>query len=144
MKNNTTTLIIVGVLLIGTFGALVWYASTGPLVADADVLSRRGLHWHPELTVYVKGVRQPIPANIGIGAVHNPMHTHDMSGIIHLEMEGLVMRDDTTLGEFFKVWKKEMKDFGTTTPRMLVNGEAVPDMLHYPMKDKDKIEMYFD
>lgn len=138
------TLVVIGVLLVGVFGALVWYASVGPSVADAEVLSRRGLHWHPELALYVKGVRQSIPANIGIGAVHNPIHTHDMSGTIHLEMQGLVMQDDTTLGEFFKVWKKEMGDFGTSTPRMLVSGEEVSTLMDYPMKDKDKIELYFE
>lgn len=144
MKNNSLTLIVIGVLLVGAFGALVWYASVEPSVADAEVLSRKGLHWHPELTVYVKGVRQSIPANVGIGAVHNPIHTHDTSGTIHLEMQGLVMRNNTTLGEFFKVWNKKMGDFGTATPRMLVNGEEVSALTDYPMKDQDKIELYFE
>lgn len=144
MKNNTIILSVTGVLLVSAFGAFMWYAAAGPSVADAEVLSRHGLHWHPELTIYVKGIRQPIPENIGIGVVHNPLHTHDMSGTIHMEMQGLVMKNSTTLGEFFKVWRKNMSDFGTSTLRMLVNGAEVLDVLNYPMKDKDKIELYFE
>ena len=144
MKNSTLTMSVIGILFLGVFGALVWYASAGPSVAEAEILSRRGLHWHPELIIYMKGEKQILPADIGLGAIHNPVHTHDAGGVIHLEMEGLVKKEDTTLGEFFKVWNKTFSDFGTTTPRMLVNGEENAELLAYPMKDKDKIELYFD
>jgi len=144
MRNSALTFTVIGILFVGVLGAVIWYASVGTSVAEAEILSRRGLHWHPELTVYIKREKQIIPTDIGLGVVHNPVHTHDASGVVHLEMEGLVRKEDTTLGEFFRVWNKTFSDFGTTTPRMLVNGAENTELLAYPMKDKDKIELYFD
>jgi hypothetical protein len=144
MKEHTLTLSVIGVLAVVILGALLWSGSSEPQAASVEILSRSGLHWHPEISIYVKGVRQEIPAGIGLGAVEDPIHTHDASGVIHLEMEGLVRRADTTLGEFFAVWNKTFADFGTATPRMLVNGQENSELLDYPMKDKDKIELYFD
>lgn len=137
---------VIGVLVV-VVGLAIFVVQifSGPATLDADVLSRTGLHWHPELVILVKGVRQPIPAHIGLeGVIERPIHTHDATGVIHLELSGLVKKSDTTLGQFFKVWKKTLSDFGTSTPRMTVNGVANTALLDYPMKDKDKIELYFE
>ncbi|MDP3661576.1 MAG: hypothetical protein Q8R17_01885 [bacterium] len=145
MKDSKPTLIVIGVLVVVVGIALVAVkVFSGPSTADPEVLSRTGLHWHPELTIFVKEERQGIPANIGISAVHNPVHTHDATGVIHLEMQGLVKKSNTKLGVFFRVWNKTFADFGTTTPRMTVNGVENIELLDYPMKDKDKIELYFE
>ncbi|MHB1086216.1 MAG: hypothetical protein ACYCZ0_00525, partial [Minisyncoccota bacterium] len=50
-------------------------SDNAPRVADADVIAQKGLHWHPSLEIYVGGVKQEIPQNLGLGAVHQPMHT---------------------------------------------------------------------
>ena len=145
MKDSKVTLIAIVALVVLAGGSIVaTQVFKTPPVPDAEVLSRTGLHWHPELIIFVKGERQGIPADIGISAVHNPIHTHDATGVIHLEMSGVVRISDTTLGQFFKVWGKTFADFGTTTPRMTVNGIANAQLLDYPMKDKDKIELSFE
>ena len=110
---------------------------------DPDVISTRGLHWHPELTIYVKGAKQEIPTNIGMGGVEMPIHTHDSTGVIHLEIGGLVRKEDILLGRFFKIWDKDMRSFGSNM-KMTVNGEENTDYETYAMKDKDKIELLFD
>src|SRR3989344_1406608 len=92
----TFIVVIVG----GSIGAFVWYLVTRPPLPEGEILSRNGLHWHPELTIFAKGEKQEIPANLGIGTVHNPMHTHDSSGVIHLEFRGVVRKDDLKLGRF--------------------------------------------
>ena len=133
----------VGVLLVvGSIGALVWYVITLPPVSEDEILSRKGLHWHAELALYVKGVKQEIPADIGIGTVHRPVHTHDASGTIHLEFPGLVRQQDTTLGQFFKNWDKNPDDFGSLTT-MKVNGQENTEFMDYHMRDNDKIEIQF-
>jgi hypothetical protein len=71
-------------------------------------LSSQGtaLHIHQHLDLYVAGKRVTIPADIGIaqtasGILFSPIHTHDTSGIIHVESPTV---GPFTLGEFFDVW----------------------------------------
>lgn len=132
-----------GLLAAGGIGALVWYIVTLPPIAEDEIISRKGLHWHAELDLYVKGMKQDIPADIGIGSVHQPVHTHDASGTIHLEFPGLVRRQDTTLGQFFKNWGKDTGDFGPITT-MKVNDQENTEFMDYHMRDTDKIEIRFD
>ena len=56
------------------------------------------------LHIYVNGLLTPLPANIGIDSakgVESSMHTHDGSGIIHMEAPHPF---NYTLGDFFSVW----------------------------------------
>ena len=132
-----------GGLAVAVIGGIVWYAATRPPVPKSDVISRNGFHWHPELTIYVKGEKQEIPENIGIGAVHQPIHTHDDAPLLHMEFQGLVRKQDTTLGQFFKNWGKDMRSFGTNM-NMTVNGEENTEYENYIMHDKDNIELRYE
>lgn len=132
-----------GILIVA---GLVWLVASQPKTPEGDIVSRTGFHWHPEVAIYVKGERQEIPANIGIGAVHQPIHTHtddNKQGVIHLEFQGLARRQDVSLGKFFKNWGKDMRSFGIDM-RMTVNGEESTEYENYVMRDKDKIELRFD
>lgn len=134
-----------GGLTVAVIGGLVWYVATRPPIPESDIVSRSGFHWHPELAIYVKGEKQELPPNIGIGAVHQPIHTHDDSnqGIVHMEFQGMARKQDVTLGTFFKNWGKDMRLFGTNM-KMTVNGEENTEYENYIMRDKDKIELQFD
>jgi hypothetical protein len=62
------------------------------------------LHIHEHLDVLVDGKRVVVPAGIGIdpaGRFISPLHTHDTSGVIHVESPTV---RQFTLGEFFGVW----------------------------------------
>jgi hypothetical protein len=62
------------------------------------------LHLHQHLDVFVDGRRVTVPAGIGIdpaGTFISPLHTHDTSGVIHVESPTV---RPFTLGEFFGVW----------------------------------------
>ena len=135
----TLVIIVVG----GSIGSFIWYLTTRPSIPEAEIISRNGLHWHSELTIFIKGQKQEIPANIGIGVVHQPVHTHDASGVIHLEVEGLVRQADIKLGHFFKIWDKDFTAFGQLTD-MTVNGEKNNELENYQMKDGDKIELRYE
>lgn len=127
-------------------GGLVWFIASQPKRPSSEIISRTGFHWHPTLTIYVKGEKQELPPNIGLGAIHQPIHTHDddnKDGVIHMEFQGLVQKEDTTLGQFFKNWDKDMRSFGTNM-RMKVNDTENTEYENYPMQDKDKIELWFD
>jgi hypothetical protein len=61
-------------------------------------------HTHQHLDLFVDGQRVEVPADIGINqaaAFLAPIHTHDTSGVIHVESPVV---QDFTLGEFFDVW----------------------------------------
>ena len=134
-----------GVFGVAIIAGLVWLIVSAPKTPEGEILSRNGFHWHPEVTIYVKGVKQEIPENIGIGAVHQPIHTHDDSsqGIVHMEFQGLVRKENATLGQFLKNWGKDINSFGTNL-KMTVNGKENTEYENYIMQDKDKIELNYE
>ncbi len=131
---------------VATIAGLVWLVASRPPIPESDIVSRSAFHWHPEVAIYVKGEKQEIPANIGIGSVHQPIHTHtddNKQGVVHLEFQGLARKQDVSLGQFFKNWGKDMRSFGANM-KMTVNGEENTEYENYVMRDKDKIEIRFD
>jgi hypothetical protein len=136
----------------GAIGGIAWYVVTRPSIAKEEIVSRSGLHWHSELRIFVKGKEQDLPANIGVGLVHNPIHTHERGGPIHLEFQrGLVTIGDLRLREFFKAWGKrfdrdcifEYCNAPEGAVRMFVNGNENQEFERYVMKDGDKIEIAY-
>lgn len=138
MKN----FLVISVAVIALLASAIWW-SKSLQSTDQSILSRNGLHWHPELVIYVKGEKIEIPQNIGLGAIHMPVHTHDDLPLIHLEFQGLVRKQDATLGQFFKSWGKDINFFGTN-PKMAVNGVGNIELGDYVMKDGDQIELRYE
>ena len=141
-KVKTISWILVAIVVVG---GLIWLVASQPKTPESDIVSRSGFHWHPELAIYVKGEKLEIPENIGIGAVHQPIHTHDdnSQGVVHMEFQGLARKQDVTLGQFFKNWGKDMRSFGANM-KMTVNGEENTEYENYIMGDKDKIELRYE
>ncbi|KND50532.1 MAG: hypothetical protein AB202_02680 [Parcubacteria bacterium C7867-007] len=137
----------IGWSLVGAaiIGSLVWFVLSQPKTSDSEIISRTGIHWHPELEIYVKGAKVEFPANIGIGVAHQPVHTHEdaVEGVVHLEFEGLVRKSDTTLGQFFKSWGKDIRSLGANVT-MTVNGQENIDLENYQMQDKDEIVLRYE
>ncbi len=98
-------------------GFIVWPANAGGLRArlaalGLPALSREGtaLHIHEHLDLFVAGKRVIVPAGIGIdpaGRFISPIHTHDTTGIIHVESPTV---RKFTLGQFFGVWGVRLRD----------------------------------
>ncbi len=90
-------------------GAAPWAANTADLRArlrdlGLPALASEGtaLHIHQHLDLYVNGRRVAVPAGIGIGGtLFAPVHTHDASGVIHVESPVQV---PYTLGQLFDIW----------------------------------------
>lgn len=140
------------VILVGGVTLLSLQQAKEASIPEGDVVSRSGIHWHPHLSISIKGKQQEIPANFGIGGVHLPIHTHDSSGTLHLEMGGVVTRDKIKLGNFFQLWNKQFNSsciFDKCSGeegkvKMLVNGKENKDFENYLMKDKDGIEIRYE
>jgi hypothetical protein len=61
------------------------------------------IHIHQHLDVFVNGKHEPVPASIGIydGQFLTELHTHDATGIMHVESP---TKREFDLGQFFGVW----------------------------------------
>jgi len=144
------------VILVGGVFLLSSQDKADSSIPQEQVVSSSGLHWHPKLTITIKGQKQEIPTGIGLaGNIHQELHTHDedaKDGIIHMEMKGVVTKDETKLGNFFRIWGK---DFNSTQifdkkngeegkVKMIVNGKENMDFENYMMKDGDNIEIRYE
>ncbi len=61
-------------------------------------------HVHAHLDIFVDGKSEPVPAEIGFdlrAQLGSPVHTHDASGVIHVESPAPGV---FTLGQFFTEW----------------------------------------
>lgn len=137
--------VVIGTVVVLALATIfILPASNGNVSSnDSNIIATSGIHWHPQLTMYVKGEKIEIPQNIGIGAVHQPMHTHDDLPIIHLEFPALVRKQDITLKRFFEIWGKGMQSFGVNMT-MTVNGEPNTKFGDYVIHDGDKIELRYE
>lgn len=74
-------------------------------VLGLPALSQEGsvLHIHQHLDLFVDGRPAAVPGGIGINdnSFISPIHTHDPSGVIHLESP---TKEQYTLGQFLAVW----------------------------------------
>lgn len=159
-----------GVLIIGgitviVLGVILTIAATSPqsTVKDTftgeenDIVSEQGIHWHPELAIYIKGEKQEIPANVGLGGAGpmgmEPLHTHDTTGQLHAEWQrGPIKKGHLKVARFFEGWKKPFTkdqildsktgEGGTVT--MAVNGQPNTEFENYIMSDGDKIEIRYE
>jgi hypothetical protein len=119
--------------------------------AGLEALSAEGsvLHIHQHLDIMVNGQTIIVPANIGIGATFiSPMHTHDTSGILHVESP---VQKDFTLGQFFTEWGIKfdgncISTFCADSSNKLivgVNGSQISDPKNYVLKSHDEIEVWY-
>lgn len=147
-------LVATHILLTRSFKGYGGYAQE--TATEDDVVSRSGLHWHPEIALYVKGQKQEIPqvglTNMDMSRLHamhkrmQGQHMHEgpnEQGTIHPKFEGLVRKSDITLGQFFKKWGKSILTLGTDL-KMKVNGKENTEYENYVMQDKDKIELRYE
>lgn len=152
--NNPKQLIIISVITVAVIGVgvlLSLTANTSPdqPVAEGDIVSNNGVHWHSKLTIFIKGQQVEIPANIGAGAAHQPFHTHDTTGELHLEKLGVVSKNDTKLGKFFEIWGQQFNatcvlDQCGGKVVMTVNGKENTDFENYLIQDQDVIEVRYE
>lgn len=150
--SKKTQSIFLWTLLVAVIAGFVFWVATLPKVQEGELVSKNGLHWHSTLHIKIKGEEVALPAGIGLGAVHNPIHTHDPDNVIHLEFDGIVRKKDLAVRNFFRVWGKDFsrnsilgnKTGEGGTVKMLVNGKENMEFENYLMQDGDKIEIIYE
>ena len=125
------------------YGSLGKRLNTMKLPPPSDTV----FHIHALLRIFVNGKREPVSSQIGIDQADQilaPLHTHDASGIIHIES---VTEYPFTLGQFFTVWGVKFTDTQIGAYRnadgrslsVFVNGKRIGDPVKYVMKPHDSI-----
>lgn len=85
-----------------------------------DQQEHNDFHVHAHVSIYINGTLATVPANTGIAADQSSgnvtcfywLHTHDTSGVIHIEAPG---QNDFVLGNFLDVWSQEFSQLGYPT-----------------------------
>jgi hypothetical protein len=96
-------------------------------------------HIHAHLNIFVNGQLMYIPPQIGIipEKCIYWLHTHDETGIIHIESP---IKTDFTLGQFLDLWKKKLNNPGVydtlfngkgNMPQIYINGDKLPSGTDY-------------
>lgn len=154
-KQNILKIICFSLIVVIIFIALaflLWNSYTNDQTTFEKQCVRhgpKGIHIHPNLKIVIDGINQEIPKNIGIKSFFcmRPIHTHDNSGLLHIESK--IVRD-FTLGNFFTIWNKPFTkscifDYCTDQGRlkMEVNGEENREFENYILRDKDQIRIEY-
>jgi hypothetical protein len=115
------------------------------------------MHIHPQLSLLVNSTSFSVPAQIGIDPSlwinHSldkygmqsmpemnmlamaPLHTHDNSGIIHVESS---INRNYTLGEFLNVWGLNLDG---KTIKITVDGKPLQDFRNHILEDGQEIRL---
>jgi sulfur carrier protein ThiS len=119
--------------------------------AGLDALSAEGtvLHIHQHIDLIINGQAVEVPAAIGIGSTFiSPLHTHDTTGILHVESP---VQKDFKLAQFFTEWGVTLSDtcIGSNcvddTHKLIVavNGTPVPHVDDIILKAHNEIEIWY-
>jgi hypothetical protein len=111
--------------------------------------SSEKFHIHALLGVYDQGLLVTMPANIGIDERHHietTIHTHDQTGIIHMEAPRAY---PYTLGDLFAIWGVRfgagtlgaLHDDGSNRVWVYVNGKLISDPARHVLANGDDVSI---
>lgn len=133
-------ILVVIIVSIGVFSATAPHVPSALTIGGIQCSSFEQLvfHIHSHLDIFVNGKPFAIPAQIGIipGKCFYWLHTHDESGVIHIESP---VSRNYTLGQFFDIWNQKFNNTqlfdntanGNNTLTVYVNGSKVPSGTNY-------------
>ena len=156
--------IVIGLIIVVAIGIGVALASSKFLSSSSaaaqtidgiqcNAAEQLVFHNHAHLDIFINGQPYTIPSQVGIvpGKCIYWLHTHDDSGIIHIESP---VTRNFTLGQFFDIWKKNFSNVqvfdnmanGTNTISVYVNGNKINGNTAYRninLNEHDQITIVF-
>jgi hypothetical protein len=102
--------------------------ATGPTVANirCDTGEQLAVHYHAHVDLIYKGQPAAIPAQVGItGSCFYWMHTHQNTGIVHIEAPRDSATRQFTLGDFFQIWGQPLSKTQVATFPKLGPGDQL-------------------
>lgn len=160
-----TVAVVVVIVVAAMVGALAWLSRPNPYEPQANFNSNGGtgqpidgikcatseqllFHIHAHLDIFANGRKVRVPSQIGIpGKCIYWLHTHDSSGIIHVESP---VQRTYTLGDFFDIWGAPLSrnkvlsfDVSRSEPlRVYVDGKLYKgDPRKVPIKEHEEIAL---
>ncbi|MBI5226207.1 hypothetical protein HY994_03120 [Candidatus Micrarchaeota archaeon] len=140
-------------LILGSRPALLVLGEL-PELSFPDTVADYPVHWHARVRIVDGPDEIIIPANVGLPSdgPESPVHTHDESGVLHVEAHRLADLPPSTLAYFFSLWPQPLNascvtDVCTDSTRQMrffVNGAERLDWLTYDLADGDDIEFLFE
>ncbi len=92
-------------------------------------------HIHPSVTIFVDGINETIPANIGVTSTcMSEVHTHDASGTVHVETAQLGV--EYTINDLFAVLGSDINREGLMHVITIEGEEATNESI---MRDNQSI-----
>jgi len=120
---------VFGLVFIGFIVAILLNRSpvTGQPIANIRCESgeQLAIHNHAHVDLIYKGQPASVPAQVGIKSTCLYwMHTHQSSGIVHIEAPKESASRQFTLGDFFQIWGQPLSDKQVATfPRLSSSDE---------------------
>lgn len=105
-------------------------SGTGQPIDGVRCVTSEAYHIHSIVSIYRDGTRMAVPAHIGLQGCTYELHTHDSTGIVHVETDAAKA---FTLGQFFAVW-------GKNVTRSDIAG--LPGTVRYYLVDKEVISPF--
>lgn len=159
LSNFALPLSVLGIFVLVAVALIVVYkvstssggAPSGQPVAAVKCESGEQLatHFHSHLTILYKGQPVNVPASVGIQTTCLYwLHTHDDSGIIHVEAPKSEASRKFKLGDFFQVWGQPLSSKQVATIKVgsgeqvkaWVNGQPYSgDPANIPLSSKEQI-----
>jgi len=122
----------IALLAVAVAAGLGIYFVAAPVFASPPFPGISGESWihvHPYLSIQIYGTNVTIPAGVGLldaESVFEPVHTHDASGLLHVELSQTDANSHNyTLGDFFTIWNYTVKSVGASESPTL-NGRTLP------------------
>jgi hypothetical protein len=123
--------VAVALVAVAVVAGLGLYLAAGPALQSppfACITGESWIHMHPYLTIDIRGTNVTIPQGVGSlnsGACLEPVHTHDSSGLLHVELSQTDSQSHNfTLGDFFTIWAFTVKSNPSIAPTL--NGASLP------------------
>src|ERR671932_1490790 len=156
--------IVIGLIIVVAIGIGVAVASSKFLSSSkasaqtvdgiqCNAVEQLLFHNHVHLDIFIGGQPYTVPSQIGIipGKCIYWLHTHDDSGIIHIESP---VTRNFTVGQFFDIWKKKFSNMqifdnianGTNSMSVYVNGNKIngnTDYRNTNLNEHDQIAIVF-
>lgn len=116
-----------------TFSTVYWpeWTHTGNAAVDGVTCAKsEDYHRHALVSIYLNAQRLALPTSIGRASCHYELHTHDGSGVVHIETD---VPKTFTLGQFFALWGQPLSTAGVA---------GLPGTPAYYIVDNEKITRY--
>jgi hypothetical protein len=80
-------------------------SGTGSPIDGVGCAANENYHIHAMVSIYREGTRLAVPAEIGLRGCDYELHTHDSTGVVHVETNA---QKTFTFGQFFEVWGQSL------------------------------------